>query len=352
MKVFIAGGGTGGHFYPASAVAESLKKKGATVFYFGTKRGIEGIKEFPADYVELFDITGVRGKGVLKSLKSSVGLLKTAGNLIKIIKREKPDFALCFGGYTSLPLGLASATTGTPLFIHEQNSIPSYTNRVLSKFARGIFITFGYTSQFFPKRKTILSGLPVRDTLKEELKTPPQRAREILGVKNSKTVLVFGGSQGARKIAETTLKTAQIAEEVQFILIGGKHFPQPKHIPANLKYYNYMDKMGIAYQASDIVVCRSGAGSTYEVMLSGKYSIFIPFPYAASNHQFFNAMQLKEMGLGEIVEEKELSPELLAQKLKEAFKKDLKVVEKSLKNISIRNAEEIIVNRVIDGLDR
>ncbi|WP_457626929.1 undecaprenyldiphospho-muramoylpentapeptide beta-N-acetylglucosaminyltransferase [Persephonella sp.] len=352
MKVFIAGGGTGGHFYPASAVAESLREKGVTVFYFGTERGIEAVKEFPADHIELFNITGVRGKGLIKSLKASAGLLKTAARLIKVIKKEKPDSVLCFGGYTSLPLGLAAAVTGTPLFIHEQNSIPSYTNRILSRFAREIFITFEYTSRFFPERKTVLSGLPVRKSLKEELRVSPGDARKILGIEDSRTVLVFGGSQGARKLAETALKTAEIMDDIQFILIGGKHFPQPESLPENVRYFSYVDTMGIAYQASDVVVCRSGAGSTYEVMLSGRYPIFVPFPYAASNHQFFNALWLKEAGLAEIIEEKELSPELLAERISEAFKKDLEAVEKSLKSISIKNAGEIIIDRVINGLDR
>ncbi|WP_457643134.1 UDP-N-acetylglucosamine--N-acetylmuramyl-(pentapeptide) pyrophosphoryl-undecaprenol N-acetylglucosamine transferase [Persephonella sp.] len=348
MKVFIAGGGTGGHFYPAYSVAQYMKNIGFQIYYFGTEKGIEAKKEFPADKKYLFDITGVRGKGFLSSVKSIVKLIKATKEILLHIKNEKPDFALCFGGYTSVPVGLACALTGTPLFIHEQNSIPSYTNRLLSHFAKKVFITFEYTGKFFPQNKTVLTGIPVRDAVKKDLNTSQKEARSILGIPDRKTVLVVGGSQGAKKLSQTAVETARMMPHLQFILIGGKHFPQPENLPENVFYFEYMDRIGLAYSACDIAVSRAGASSTYELMTAGRYTIFVPFPYAASNHQYYNALWLKERRLAELVEEKELSPEVLAEKIEEAFSKDLTGIEKFLKNISIKNAEEIITKEILD----
>jgi len=348
MKVFIAGGGTGGHFYPAYSVAEELKKKDAKICYFGTKRGIEGKKGFPADTVHLFDISGVRGKGLTKGLASGAGLLKTAFKIRKFIKKEKPDFILCFGGYASLPLGLAAVMEKTPLFLHEQNSVPSYTNKLLSRFAYRVFITFEYSRRFFPEGKTVLSGLPVRKSLKYDLKKGKKEAREFLELEDKKTVLVFGGSQGAKKLSETAITAARKMSDIQFVLIGGKHFPRPDNLPGNVKYFQYIDRMGLAYSASDLVVCRSGAGSTYEVLLSGKYPIFVPYPYAASNHQYYNALWLKEKGVASILLEKDISPDILKNEIEEGFSKDLEKIKKILKSISIEDAEKIILDRILN----
>ncbi|NPA58363.1 MAG: undecaprenyldiphospho-muramoylpentapeptide beta-N-acetylglucosaminyltransferase [Aquificae bacterium] len=351
MKVFIAGGGTGGHFYPALAVAESLKEKGAEIHYFGTEKGIEGSKDFPADKKRLFPISGVRGKG-LGGLVSAYGLLKTAFQIKDEIKRENPDFILCFGGYASLPLGLASVMAKKPLFLHEQNSIPSYTNKLLSRFARKVFITFPYSSRFFPPEKTVLSGLPVRKSLKEDLKLTQEEARRILGVGEGRTVLVFGGSQGARKLSQTALLTAEKMEDLRFILIGGKHFPRPERLPQNVKYFSYIDRMGLAYRSADAVVCRSGAGSVYEVILSGRYGVFVPFPHAVSNHQYYNAVWLQEKGVATVVEERELTPQRLEREIGNALSKGLEQVEKKLKNITIYDAEKVITDRILNEIGR
>ncbi|NPA13198.1 MAG: UDP-N-acetylglucosamine--N-acetylmuramyl-(pentapeptide) pyrophosphoryl-undecaprenol N-acetylglucosamine transferase [Aquificae bacterium] len=352
MKVFIAGGGTGGHFYPAVSVSKYLTEKlNAEVYYFGTKYGIEAKKDFPAKHKKLLDIKGVRGKNPIQSLKNSLKLLKATLQLVSTIKKEKPDFTLCFGGYTAVPLGLASAITGTPLFIHEQNSIPSYSNLLLSKVAKKVFITFPFTEKYFPPEKTILSGMPVREELKQQIKTPTKEARERLSLPlDKKVVLSFGGSQGAKRLAETTIATAEKMEDIHFLLIGGKHFPKPQKLPPNITYYQYIDQFGYAYAAADIVVSRGGASSVYEILFAERYPIFVPFPHAVSNHQYYNVKWLEDLGVATVILDSQLTPDTLATAIREGLGKDMKTVKETMEKVRIDNAQQLIVERIINEI--
>ncbi len=351
MKFFIAGGGTGGHFYPALAVAEELKKRGAKIYYFGTEKGIESKKDFPSEKKFLYNITGVRGKNSLHAVLSGYKLLRTSLSIAKIVKKEKPDAVLCFGGYTSVPLGLAAVMTGVPLFIHEQNSVPSYANLFLSKFAKKIFLTFDYSKKFFSEKKAVVTGLPVRKQIKDDINEEKTIARKKLGLKDKKTVLIFGGSQGSKRLSQIGFELAKNLRDIQFIVIGGKHYQKPSHIPENSYYFEYIDRIGLAYASSDIVISRSGASSTYEIMLSGKFAIFVPYPYAASDHQFFNVFWLEEKGLCKVIRESDLSVENIIPVLK-SEELPLKKIEKGLKNLSVYDSEKIIVDRMLDELDK
>ncbi len=352
MKIFIAGGGTGGHFYPAVAVSEELKKRGTEVYYFGTERGIESKKEFPADKKFLYDISGIRGKNILSSAESAFRLVKASFSVAGIIKKEKPDAVLCFGGYTSVPLGTASVITGTPLFIHEQNSVPSHTNILLSKFAKKVFLTFSYSEKFFSSKKTEITGLPVREQIKADIKKDKRLARKELGLKDRKTVLIFGGSQGSKRLSQLGFELANMMKDMQFLIIGGKHYKRPPNVPENVYFFEYIDRIGLAYASSDIVIARSGASSTYEILLSGRFAIFVPYPYAVSDHQFFNVVWLEEKGLCKIVREENLSVESVIPVLKEVDDQFIKRVENGIKQLCIYNSEELIVNRIFDELGK
>ncbi len=345
-KVFIAGGGTGGHFYPALSLAEYLHEKDFSITYIGAKRGIEGKKEFPFGDKILLDIKGVRGKGLFGKVSSALGLIKNSLYVRKILKKEKPDFVLCFGGYASLPLGLAAALSNIPLYIHEQNSVPSYTNKLLSFFSKKIFITFEYSKRFFLKRKTLLTGMPLRKTLKERLDITKEEARKEIGLDiNRKTILIFGGSQGAKKLTEIALKAAEKLPDISFILITGKNSDVEKP-SKNMIVYKYFEDIGLLYKACDVVVSRAGAGTVSEVLLFGKYTIFIPYPYAASNHQYFNVKWLAEQKLADILEEKDLTEDIFLEKLEKALK-IFKEKEEKIKNLGISNAEE----RIFENID-
>jgi UDP-N-acetylglucosamine--N-acetylmuramyl-(pentapeptide) pyrophosphoryl-undecaprenol N-acetylglucosamine transferase len=335
--VFISGGGTGGHYYPALAVAQALKEKGYKVVYIGTDKGIEAKKGFPyADEVILFEMEAVRGRGLLGKVKGVYSLLKTTFKVKKVIEKENPIFSVCFGGYTSFPLGVGSFLTKTPLYIHEQNSIPSYTNRLLSLFAKKNFITFEYTKKFFNPTKTFLTGMPLRKAIVEEAK------KYIYTPKDKKTVLVVGGSQGAKKLSQITVNLAKTLPDVEFILIKGKW---EVDIPSlnNLTVYDYYENMEELYKQADIVVSRSGSGTVNEILAFGKYAIFVPYPYAASNHQFYNVKWLYDLGLCEIVEEKDLTEEILKEKINQSLNKNLLKLHQEIKKYSILNSVDKIV---------
>ena len=312
--VFIAGGGTGGHFYPASALADFLKEKGYYVVYVGTNRGIEAKKNINADEKILLDIEGVRGKGIKGKIRSSFKLMKEIVSVKNLIKEKKPDFNLCFGGYTSIPLGIASFLTKTPLFIHEQNSIPSYSNLLLSKFSRKQFITFELSKKYF--KRPVLTGLPLRKSLKKRLSLTKEEARKSLNVPlNKPVVLIFGGSQGAKSLGEAAVSLSSQFKNIIFILITGKHFKSKS--TDNLLVFDYYEDMGLLYKAADLVISRAGAASVNEILAFGKNAIFVPFPYAASNHQYHNVKWLEDLGLSTVLPQSEIEklPMFVMEKL-------------------------------------
>ena len=338
--VFISGGGTGGHYYPALAVAEALKEKGYKVVYIGTTVGIEAKKGFPAaDNTYLFEMKAVRGKSFLGKIEGILSLIKTTFKVIKLIKKENPSFSICFGGYTSFPLGVASFLTRKDLYIHEQNSIPSYTNRVLSIFAKKVFITFDYSRKFFNNKKTYHVGLPLRKSIIERAKTYTYKPKE------RKTVLIFGGSQGSKKLSEIAIEMAKSMPDKDFILIKGKWDLNVPNLP-NLTVYDYYDKMEELYEVADVVVSRSGSGTVNEVLAFGKYAIFIPYPYAASNHQYYNVKWLYDLGFCDILEEKEVSAERIIKIIQNISDNKLLYLHVSLRNYARLSAVEEILSNI------
>ncbi|MEZ0323296.1 MAG: undecaprenyldiphospho-muramoylpentapeptide beta-N-acetylglucosaminyltransferase [Hydrogenothermaceae bacterium] len=342
-KVFVSGGGTGGHFYPALSIAQELKKEGYIITYIGTSAGIEAQKEFLAGKKILFDMYGVRGKNLLNRIKGILSLIKTTYKVFKLLKKEKPKFSICFGGYTSIPLGLASFFAGIPLFIHEQNSIPSYSNLILSKFSKKIFITFEYTERYFNPRKTVLSGIPLRDAILEEAKNykPSEKISQIL---------VIGGSQGAKKINQIVIEVARDFPDITFHIIVGKTVLETKDIPKNIKLYNYVDEVEKLYSQTDIVISRAGSSTVNEILAFGKYAIFIPYPYAASNHQYYNVKFLKDLNLADLIEDKDLTKEKLKEAIQKAESVDLKSVNMKLKQLAKTDAKRVIISSIKEEL--
>ena len=340
-KVFIAGGGTGGHFYPALSVAENLKEKGYSIVYIGTKNGIESKKDFPADEKILYPMKAVRGKSIIGKIQGVFSLISITFKVYKRIKKEKPDFSICFGGYTSIPLGLASFLAKVPLYIHEQNSIPSYSNKILSYFAKKVFITFEFTSKYFDKKKTFLTGMPLRKNILKKAKNYTYKPNQ------TKIVLVVGGSQGAKKLSENTILLASEMKDIRFILIKGKWQVETPNLE-NLTVYEYVDNMEDLFTSVDIVISRSGSSSVNEILCFGKYAVFVPFPFAASNHQYYNVKWLKDLGLCKLIEEEDLNKETLKKALNDAFEKDLEALSKKIREYAIFDSNEKIVENILD----
>lgn len=339
-KVFVSGGGTGGHFYPALAVSKKLREEGFDLVYIGTESGIEAKKEFVYGEKILFKMQGVRSRAALGKLSATLKLLKTALQVYALIKKEKPVFSLCFGGYTSLPLGIASFLSGTPLFIHEQNSIPSYTNIVLSKFAKKVFITFPYSSKYFPQHKLVLTGMPLREEIVEYSKRSWQKPK----VKN---ILVVGGSQGAKRLNQVAIQVATFFPDIMFTIIKGRHEIE-EEVPPNVKVIDYADNIYQLYMDADLVISRAGSGVVNELLAFGKYAIYVPYPYAASNHQYYNVKFLEDLGLSKIILEEKLTAEYLKQTIEQALTLNLVDVSQRLKQLAKLDASDRIIKTILE----
>ncbi|NPA52906.1 MAG: undecaprenyldiphospho-muramoylpentapeptide beta-N-acetylglucosaminyltransferase [Aquificae bacterium] len=344
-KVFIAGGGTGGHFYPALSLAEKLYNEGYQILFLGGERGIEAVENFPYGEKLLFDISAVRGKDIKSKINSIYRLLKSSQKVKKLIKEEKPIFSIVFGGYTAVPLGLASFFSRTPLFIHEQNSIPSSSNQLLSKFSKKIFYTFDYTQKFF-RKKSIKSGIPLRKKIKERLSLSKQEARSILNLsQEDKIILILGGSQGAKIFEDVTWRLSKELKDFKFILIRGKNIKRD-FFEKNVITYDYLQDIGLVYKASDLVISRAGASTVNELIAYGKYAIYIPYRLATSDHQYYNVRWLADKGLSKVIREEDLSIERLKANINEFFKKNPEDIQTKLKSYAILNSEEIILREI------
>ncbi|MCS7277235.1 MAG: undecaprenyldiphospho-muramoylpentapeptide beta-N-acetylglucosaminyltransferase [Aquificaceae bacterium] len=312
MKVYVSGGGTGGHFFPALALIECLTHKGLTSSFVGSERGIENkLKDLIS--VESLFLTSKPLMG--KSLKEKIpALIKNLQSSLKLAKRlSKDGVGVIFGGYASLPLGVSCILRGLPLFVHEQNSVPSQTNRLLSKFAKRIFITFEYSRRFFPRDKVLKTGLPVRRRLLEGLSLQSQEARKELGLENRETLLVIGGSQGASFLNRLAVEVFSKTGWQGIHITGEREYQEisEAYRERNIKVLTlpFSHSMELVYRASTIALSRAGASTITELSLYGVPALFVPFPYAVHDHQYYNAKEIEELGGGFVLREKDASLE-------------------------------------------
>lgn len=341
VRIIITGGGTGGHIYPALAIAQGLKNKipGAEVLYVGTKKGLE------ADIVpksglpfQTIDVEGLVRPFSHRTLLSLMKAFKGSLEGRKIIQGFKPDVVVGTGGYVCGPLVFSAATQGIPTLIHEQNAFPGLTNRILARFVKHVCVTFEDATAYFPRRKNItLTGLPVR----EEIIT---RKRNIglknLGLAEDKlTVVVTGGSRGARSLnyaMGTVYQKYMFDKTMQFYHITGQagyqeslKFYQENSIDVSrndsIKIVPYLYQMEDALASADIIIGRAGASFLSEIMIRGIPSILVPYPFAAANHQEHNARAMEKRGAAKVI---------LDQNLEEG--KLLPVLENVIKDRALR----------------
>ncbi|MBF0122893.1 MAG: undecaprenyldiphospho-muramoylpentapeptide beta-N-acetylglucosaminyltransferase [Candidatus Omnitrophica bacterium] len=319
-KILMATGGTGGHIYPALVTAQELKGRGWDVLFMG-KFGAAGekIKDAGFTFVDI-QARGIVSKGPLQALIALGYLIKNFFVGAAIVMRYRPQVVLGFGGYSSFSSVAAGAVLGKRTMIHEQNAIPGFANKVLSKFVRRIAVTFKDAQRCFPKGKTVWTGCPLRPL------SCSRRRGEILesfGFKEGqKTILVFGGSQGAKAINEAFLNAlsglSKGASWQVIHLTGHSSFDGVKArysmLPVTAFIRAYSDNMAEAYSVADVVIGRSGAGTVTEVGLLGIPAVLIPYPYA-KNHQIANARVLERYKTGVIIEEKDLNGDILRDKI-------------------------------------
>jgi len=314
--IVIMAGGTGGHVFPALAVAEYLRASGETVVWIGTRAGIEARVVPAANFtIEWLSIQGLRGKGAVALVMAPFKLIRACWQAFFMLRRLRPKAVLGMGGYVTGPGGLMASILSIPLFLHEQNAVIGLTNRLLSRFARRSYFGFPEATKNIPRSEFI--GNPVRSEL-TDLPAPEIRLASHAG--EPMKLLVIGGSLGAVRLnRELPLAIAQIDADQR---PGIKHQCGQDHLQACEAWYRearveaeiveFIDDMRSAYAWADLVVCRAGALTIAELSAVGIASILIPFPYAVDNHQYHNARFLEQKQAARILTEDKLGAESLA----------------------------------------
>ena len=307
--IMIMAGGTGGHVYPALAVAEYLRARGVPLFWLGTPRGIEN-RVVPQQGIELLTVrvSGVRGKGLRSKLAAPLKVLAAILQALYICIRRRPAAALGMGGFASGPGGIAAWLLRIPLLIHEQNRVAGATNRILARGA--VKIMQGFPGAFEDRARTVTTGNPVRRQIAD------LAVRESAPVPGRLNVLVLGGSQGARKlnrVAPLALERLQRRIKVNVRhQCGEKHLAETQVIYAGLQLDQvrldpFIDDMASAYEWADVAVCRAGALTLAELCAAGLAAILVPFPFAIDDHQMANARFLRDQGAALLLPEDELT---------------------------------------------
>lgn len=347
-RVLIMAGGTGGHVFPALAVAEELRERGIAVNWLGTRRGIEADLVPGADFpLHFIDVVGLRGKsGVVGKLKAPFGLLKALWQAIGVVRCVGPQCVLGFGGFASGPGGLAARLLGKPLVIHEQNAVAGTTNRILQKLATRVLQAFPNTLA-----KGEHCGNPVRREI-SALEAPQSRLTFTEGQRLR--LLVLGGSLGALAINQVlpeALALLPVSERPAVVHQCGQ-----KHLDVTRKAYEgagvdaevvaFVDDMAAAYGAADFVICRAGALTVSELTAAGLGSVLIPYPHAIDDHQSANARWLADNDAAVMMQQKDFNPEALATLLKELLvnKQQLVAMAVSARALALPDAVSTVAN--------
>lgn len=361
MRLIIAGGGTGGHLFPGIAVAEEFLARSPEneVLFVGTERGIEARLLPKLGYrLELISASGMKGLGTVKKLLSAGRLLYGYAQSRKILKEFRPDLVLGVGGYASAPILLAAKGMGIRRFVHEQNALPGLTNKVLSRVVDGVFISMEEAAAFFPEGVTQMTGNPIR---KEILWGFQEQRVRTSG--DSFSILVFGGSAGAQRINSAMLEALPHLAAVKGKLhithqTGEKDVARVREgylaQGVQAQVLSFIDNMSAAYGAADLVICRAGATTIAEVTACGKGCIFIPFPYAADDHQRKNAESLVKRDAGRMILEEDLTGEHLAAEILNLMEHPEQVaeLEKNARSLAQFDAAQAIVAAMVMGLGK
>jgi len=319
-KIVIAGGGTGGHIFPAIAIANALKKidDSIEILFVGAKGRMEMEKVPQAGYeIEGLDITGFNRSSLIKNIGLPFKLAKSFLQVRSIMKRFKPDAAIGVGGYSSFPVLKVAQGKGIPTFIHESNSFAGKSNMMLGKKATKIFTGTEGMEKFFPKEKIQVTGNPVRAAIGETSVTREEGIKFFSLDETKKTVLIVGGSLGAKSINEAIdIGLDELLKAgLQIIWQTGKPYSAKAKERTKGKAFvcvnDFIAKMENAYAAADIVVARSGAMTVAELCVAKKPVLFVPFPFAAEDHQTVNAMQLVNKNAALMVKDNEVMQKLI-----------------------------------------
>ena len=360
LRVIISGGGTGGHIFPAISIANAIKelRPDAQILFVGAQGRME-MQRVPAAGYEIkgLPIQGFDRKNLLKNIKVLYKIWKSQRMARSIIKDFRPQVAVGVGGYASGPTLNKAAAMGIPCLIQEQNSYAGVTNKLLDKKVAKICVAYEGMERFFPKEKIILTGNPVRQTLINSALSHEQAVQSFGLDANKKTILIVGGSLGARTVNESVLKHLDVIRQsnVQFIWQTGKYYhaqiteqlaKEPK--TDNLVVTDFISDMGAAYKAADLVVSRAGAGSISEFCLLGKPVILVPSPNVAEDHQTKNALALVNKDAALYVKDME-APALLIPLAIDTVQDDVKLksLSENILKMALPASAEIIAKEVV-----
>lgn len=356
LKFILSGGGTGGHIYPAIAIANELKLRfpDADFLFVGAKDKMEMQKVPQAGYtIKGLWIAGLQRKITMKNMMFPFKLISSLWTSRKIIKEFKPDVVIGTGGFASGPLLQMANNLNIPTLIQEQNSYPGITNKLLSKKANSICVAYENLERFFPKEKIVITGNPVRQDLLEINSKRKEAIKYYNLDPNKKTLLVLGGSLGARRLNRLIEKEIYniISKDIQIIWQCGKlyyhdynHFTDRKMV----QVVSFIDRMDLVYAAADFIISRAGASSVSELCLVGKPVIFIPSPNVSEDHQTKNAKAILDKNGALLIKENELDATFEPIFSNLVFNENLqKELSENIKKLARPNATKDIVEEII-----
>lgn len=360
LRIIISGGGTGGHIFPAVSIANAIRRKDpeAKILFVGALGRMEMQRVPEAGYeIKGLPICGFDRKNLLRNFSVLYKIWKSQRMAKQIIRDFKPMAAVGVGGYASGPTLNQCADMGIPCLIQEQNSYAGVTNKLLAKKAQKICVAYEGMERFFPKEKIILTGNPVRQALLDTDITREEAIRTFGLNPDKKTILLVGGSLGARTINESVLQHLDLVKEsgVQFIWQTGKYY----HAAINeqlkehqdlgmLKATDFISDMGVAYRAADLVISRAGASSISEFCLIGKPVILVPSPNVAEDHQTKNAMALVNKDAALLVSDADAPQELLKTAIKTVNDEArMATLSENILKLGLKDSASVIADEVI-----
>ncbi|MBX2931019.1 MAG: undecaprenyldiphospho-muramoylpentapeptide beta-N-acetylglucosaminyltransferase [Chitinophagaceae bacterium] len=360
QKFIIAGGGTGGHIFPAIAIANALKQQipNAKILFVGAKGKMEMEKIPQAGYeIKGLDIAGFNRSSLIKNIGLPYKLIKSFIQVRSIINAFKPNAVIGVGGYSTFPVLKYAQTKGIKTFIHESNSFAGKANIMLGKKATKIFVASDGMEKFFPLQKIIVTGNPVRKTIAQITVTKNEAIHFFQLDENKKTVLTIGGSLGAKSINEAIALHIDLFEKnnLQLIWQTGKTTAQEFKTKSigkkNIWCNDFITQMEMAYAAADIVISRAGAMAVTELCVTGKPTVFVPFPFAAEDHQTVNAKHLVEKNAALIIKDNEAKETLVSTVIALSNNEEQqKTLKQNILSLAINNADERIAKEIIESI--
>ncbi|HRE52155.1 MAG TPA: undecaprenyldiphospho-muramoylpentapeptide beta-N-acetylglucosaminyltransferase [Flavitalea sp.] len=359
-RIIIAGGGTGGHIFPAIAIANALRKKqpATEILFIGAKGKMEMEKVPQAGYkIHGIDISGYNRSSLIRNLMLPFKLMKSFVQVSRLVKSFKPDAAIGVGGYSTFPVLRYAQSKGIPTFIHESNSFAGRSNILLGKKAARVFVGGEGMESFFPKEKIMITGNPVRSAIVNSA-ISREDAIGFFGLNPAlKTVLVTGGSLGAKSINEAI--EASLDEfpkhDLQLIWQTGKPFAERANKASigrpQVWTNDFIARMEYAFAAADIVVSRSGAMAISELCVVKKPVIFVPYPFAAEDHQTVNAKKLVDKDAAWLIKDSEVKEKLIPAIIELANDNERRQqMKKNISRLAVVNADETIASEIFKAI--